>query len=150
MWLAGQLNSFLNLGECKEYSIMARSKSIPGGKTNRSNKEKPVTNSAGESSEVKTIAAESIVAEHARESAAEKVTTEAKVTPTLRANSEPRKMEVMKTDSRKNLVPINLEDEIRRRAYELYQQRGSASANEADDWLAAEREVRQRYRQQSA
>jgi len=131
---------------------MARSKSIPGGKTNRSNKEKPVTSSAGESSEVevKTIAGESIVAEHAPGSATEKVTPEAKVTPTLRANSEPRKMEVVKTDSRKNLVPINLEDEIRRRAYELYQQRGSASGNEADDWLAAEREVRQRYRQQSA
>lgn len=131
---------------------MARSKSIPGGKTNRSNKEKPVTSSAGESSEVevKTIAVESIVAEHAPGSATEKVTPEAKVTPTLRANSEPRKMEVVKTDSRKNLVPINLEDEIRRRAYELYQQRGSASGNEADDWLAAEREVRQRYRQQSA
>jgi len=131
---------------------MARSRSIPGGKTNRSDKEKPVTSSASESSEVevKTIAAESIVAEHAPESAAEKVTTEAKVTPTLRANSEPRKMEVVKTDSRKNLVPINLEDEIRRRAYELYQQRGSGSGNEADDWLAAEREVHQRYRQQSA
>jgi len=131
---------------------MARSKSIPGSKINRSNKEKPVTSSAGESSEgeVKTIAVEGIAAEHAPESTAKKVTTEAKVTPTLKANSEPRKMEVMKTDSRKNLVPINLEDEIRRRAYELYQQRGCASGNEADDWSAAEREVRQRYRQQSA
>jgi len=129
---------------------MARSRSIPGGKTNRSDKEKPVTNGAGESSEVETMAVESIAAEHAPESAAEKITTEAKVTPTLRANLEPRKMEVVKPDSRKNLVPINLEDEIRRRAYELYQQRGPASGNEADDWLAAEREVRQRYRQQSA
>ena len=40
---------------------------------------------------------------------------------------EPRKFEVMKTDSRKNLLPINLEDEIRRRAYELYQQRGNSA-----------------------
>jgi hypothetical protein len=56
----------------------------------------------------------------------------------------------MKNDSRKNLVPINLDDEIRRRAYELSQQRAPGSGSEAEDWLAAEREVRQRYRQQSA
>jgi len=48
------------------------------------------------------------------------------------------------------VVPINLEDEIRRRAYELYQQRGASGGSEAEDWLNAEREVRQRYRQQSA
>jgi hypothetical protein len=67
-----------------------------------------------------------------------------KVTP------ESRKMEVVKSDPRKNLVPINLDDEIRRRAYELYQQRGPGSGSDAEDWLTAEREVRQRYRQQSA
>ena len=60
------------------------------------------------------------------------------------------KPETVKTDSRKNLVPINLEDEIRRRAYEIYEQRDAASGDEADDWFRAEREVRQRYRQQSA
>jgi hypothetical protein len=48
------------------------------------------------------------------------------------------------------VVPINLEDEIRRRAYELYQQRGAAPGSEAEDWLAAEREVRQRYKQQQS
>ncbi|HVR21829.1 MAG TPA: DUF2934 domain-containing protein [Candidatus Polarisedimenticolia bacterium] len=58
--------------------------------------------------------------------------------------------EVRKPDIRKNVVPINLEDEIRRRAYELYQQRGPGLSNEADDWLTAEREVMQRYRQHSA
>ncbi len=47
------------------------------------------------------------------------------------------------------MVPINLEDEIRRRAYELYQQRGGAPGSEAQDWLAAEREVRQRYNSSS-
>jgi Protein of unknown function (DUF2934) len=66
------------------------------------------------------------------------------------AKAESHKLEVMKTDGRKNLVPINLEDEIRRRAYELYQQRGAKGGSEAEDWLAAEREIRQRYRQQSA
>jgi hypothetical protein len=35
-----------------------------------------------------------------------------------------------------------LEDEIRRRAYEIYLQRGNAPGSQHDDWLAAEREVR--------
>ena len=80
------------------------------------------------------------------------------ITPT--ANPEPaeteapraeaRKMGVVKSDSRTNIVPINLEDEVRRRAYELYQQRGGVAGYETQDWLAAEREVLQRYRQQSA
>jgi hypothetical protein len=46
-------------------------------------------------------------------------------------------------------VPVNLEEEIRRRAYELYQQRAATSGNEQgnedQDWLIAEREVRSRY-----
>jgi hypothetical protein len=53
----------------------------------------------------------------------------------------------MKTDSRASVVPINLEDEIRRRAYELSQRRGFASGHETEDWLRAESEVLQRYRQ---
>ena len=63
---------------------------------------------------------------------------------------EIRKSEPRKSEARKNVVPINLEDEIRRRAYELYQQRGTHLGSEAEDWLTAEREVRQRYHQQSA
>lgn len=62
---------------------------------------------------------------------------------------EARKLGVVKSEARKSVVvPINLEDEIRRRAYELYQQRGNAPGSEAEDWFAAEREVRQRYQQQ--
>ena len=61
-----------------------------------------------------------------------------------------RILAVKKTDSRPNLVPINLEDEIRRRAYELAQQRGFESGHETEDWVTAEREVLQRYHQQSA
>lgn len=49
---------------------------------------------------------------------------------------------------RKNVVPISLEDEIRRRAYELYLERGSVAGNQHEDWAAAEREVRARYQQQ--
>jgi len=47
-------------------------------------------------------------------------------------------------------VPINLEEEIRRRAYELYEQRGATSGQDHEDWLVAEREVLARYQQQSA
>jgi DUF2934 family protein len=37
-----------------------------------------------------------------------------------------------------------LQDEIRRRAYELYEQRGSNDGHELRDWLQAESEVAQR------
>lgn len=47
--------------------------------------------------------------------------------------------------ARKNVVPINLDDEIRRRAYELYLERGSAPGSERDDWMLAEQQIRQRY-----
>ena len=46
-----------------------------------------------------------------------------------------------------NAIPINLEEEIRRRAYELYAERGFSSGHEHEDWLRAEREVKQRYGQ---
>jgi hypothetical protein len=36
------------------------------------------------------------------------------------------------------------EDEIRRRAYEIYLSRGDAPGSDIDDWLAAEREARER------
>ena len=48
-------------------------------------------------------------------------------------------------DTRKNLIPINLEEEIRRRAYELSEQRGFTPGYENDDWFSAEREVLSRY-----
>ncbi len=60
------------------------------------------------------------------------------------------KPEIVKGDSRPNVVPINLEEEIRRLAYLLAERRGFEPGHEAEDWLAAEREVRQRYHQQSA
>ncbi len=66
------------------------------------------------------------------------------------ARVETKMFELRKTDSRNNVVPINLEDEIRRRAYELYQQRDPWAGSEAEDWFNAEREILQRYRQQSA
>jgi len=119
---------------------MARPKSTPGSKANRTN---PTQNQTDNSSlpEVKAIVAPATPAEVA---AAE-----------VEKAPEPRKMEVVRSEPRNNgaapnLVPINLEDEIRRRAYELYQQRGTAPGSEAEDWLTAEREVKQRYRQQQS
>lgn len=61
-----------------------------------------------------------------------------------------RKPEIVKSEPRANLVPINLEDEIRRLAYLLAERRGFVPGHEAEDWVVAEREVRQRYHQQSA
>jgi hypothetical protein len=37
---------------------------------------------------------------------------------------------------------LPVEERIRRRAYELYVQRGSESGSELDDWLQVEEEIR--------
>jgi Protein of unknown function (DUF2934) len=139
---------------------MARSKSIPGSKTNRVNNNKEQTGASNPASiaEVKAVSEEPVaeaspavkVTREASAAPEAKVSSEARTASEPRVSSEGRKFEVMKTESRKNVVPINLDDEIRRRAYELFQQRGSGSGSEAEDWLNAEREIRQRYRQQSA
>jgi hypothetical protein len=45
--------------------------------------------------------------------------------------------------------PVNLEEEIRRRAYELYLERaataGNGNGDQNQDWLVAEREIRSRF-----
>ena len=112
---------------------MARAKSPSGSKSNRASKEQTHLNNPSGVPDSNAVAAQS-----------EPVKSETRI------SAEPRKFEVLKTEARNNVVPINLEDEIRRRAYELFQQRGHGSGSEADDWLAAEREVVQRYHQQSA
>ena len=71
-------------------------------------------------------------------------------TPTTVTRKAARKPEIVKTEPRAKLVPINLEDEIRRLAYLLSERRGFEPGHDAEDWLAAEREVRQRYHQHSA
>jgi hypothetical protein len=43
---------------------------------------------------------------------------------------------------------IDLESEIRRRAYELYEERGRTPGHESDDWVVAEREIVARYNHQ--
>jgi len=44
----------------------------------------------------------------------------------------------------------NLEEEIRRRAYELFQERGGEHGHEHEDWFRAEAEVRGRSSTRSA
>lgn len=66
------------------------------------------------------------------------------------AKKPTQKPAIVKSEVRPNLVPINLEDEIRRLAYLLSERRGFEPGHEAEDWVAAEREIRQRYHQQSA
>jgi hypothetical protein len=45
---------------------------------------------------------------------------------------------------------LSLEEQIRRRAYELYVERGNESGSELDDWLQAEEEIRQSQEQEPA
>ena len=44
-------------------------------------------------------------------------------------------------EERKRLLHSTREQEIRIRAYEIYQQRGGQLGNELDDWLQAEHEL---------
>jgi hypothetical protein len=46
--------------------------------------------------------------------------------------------------------PTDLVDEIRQRAYELFQQRGCTPGHEDEDWLVAEREIRARHNVQKS
>lgn len=61
-----------------------------------------------------------------------------------------RKPTIVRTDGRPNLVPINVDEEIRRLAYLMSERRGFEPGHETEDWLAAEHEIRQRYHQHSA
>jgi len=67
-----------------------------------------------------------------------------------KATRNSRKPEIVRGDSRANLVPINMDDEIRRLAYLMSEQRGFEPGHETEDWLNAEREIIGRYEQQRA
>src|SRR6478752_8986930 len=100
MWLIHPFGSLLNLGICKEYSIMARAKTPGNGNTRM-----------------------------------RQVATMPVVNP---------------TDPKKSSPSTDLEVEIRRRAYELYEQRGYTPGHENEDWLVAEQEVLSRHDQQQS
>ena len=71
-------------------------------------------------------------------------------TPTTRRKKATKSVQPVTSPpifDRNTVVPINLEDEIRRRAYEIYLERGSTPGDEQEDWISAEREIRARYEQ---
>jgi hypothetical protein len=50
------------------------------------------------------------------------------------------------TESQRSERPKELKDQIRFRAYEIYQQRGMIDGAELDDWLQAEEEIAEELR----
>ena len=117
-------------------------------------KDLAATNNATPSSLPKTTESAASVAPATAPTPVAAQTTAAPATPatapTAISGAEPRRLGIVKPDSRANIVPINLEAEIRALAYELSARRGFIPGHENEDWLAAEREVRQRYHQRSA
>jgi hypothetical protein len=92
-----------------------------------------------------------------------KITSEAEATPAAPASAtlapetasgengkSKARPRMVKSTPRPSMVPFSLEEEIRRRAYELYEQRSASSGNETDDWLVAEREILERYQEHRA
>ena len=58
-------------------------------------------------------------------------------------NKEIRTMkEVLRTRVAATAEPSNIEEEIRARAYELFQARGGVEGHDVEDWLRAEEEIR--------
>ena len=51
---------------------------------------------------------------------------------------------------KRNMSTVNLEEEIRVRAYQLYEERGYTPGHENEDWLVAEREILGRQDQQQS
>lgn len=54
------------------------------------------------------------------------------------------------TEAETNDSSVDLVDQVRCRAYELYQERGKEDGHEVDDWLRAELEVTQRSNKAAA
>lgn len=58
-------------------------------------------------------------------------------------NRKPKASAAPRTTSPTTEDKSDLQEQIRRRAYELYEERGGADGRELDDWLQAEAEVTQ-------
>jgi hypothetical protein len=66
------------------------------------------------------------------------------------ASVEPLSVVEMRKDAPAGSLPVpSLEEEIRRRAYELFLERGGTPGHESEDWITAEREVRSRQLQRA-
>jgi hypothetical protein len=164
LFIHQQIQSFLNLGVCKEYPMMAKAK-VP--------KKSVGVNSPAPPASTPPVSSDPLVAPVAAApggSAIEPEKTEVmKAEPFQSVSAKPEltktpgpsatktesrktagRPEIVKSETRANLVPINVEEEIRRLAYIFSERRGFEAGHETEDWLRAEREIRQRYHQQSA
>jgi hypothetical protein len=163
LFIHQQIQSFLNLGVCKEYPMMAKAK-VP--KKSVGVNPAPLTSTPPVSSDPlvapvatapggSAIEPEKTAAMKAEPFQPASVKPEPTKTPGLSATkTEARRTagrpEIVKSETRANLVPINVEEEVRRLAYIFSERRGFEAGHETEDWLRAEREIRQRYHQQSA
>jgi hypothetical protein len=131
MSLIHYVRPFLELGFCKEY-CMARKTTGTTTADRRKKTEVPVPPAAVQ------------VAPQVQKEVQKPVHEE--VRKDVRKNGAPAKPVPV------NLAAENIEDEIRRRAYELYIQRRATSdgenGDESQDWLLAEREIRSRQSSQ--
>jgi hypothetical protein len=144
LFIQKQIHSFLNLGVCKEYPNMARPR-FP----KKSNEVKETVHATSNSLPLSDAGLGQADGSSAV-AVAENPTPQAAAETRSEARKTAKKPEIVRSEPRTNLVPINVEDEVRRLAYLLSERRGFEPGHEAEDWLSAEREVRQRYRQQSA
>lgn len=147
LFIHQQIQSFLNLGGCKEFLIMAKPRTPK--KTN--GKETFTPTSVARPVDTSVTPAEAIAAAPATGiNGAGIIGTGINGTKKTGAKKAAPRPEIVRNDSRANIVPINLDEEIRRFAYLLSERRGFEPGHEAEDWLAAENEIRQRYHQQGA
>ena len=59
-----------------------------------------------------------------------------------------RKAKTARPEATKSVAPPNLDEQIRRRAYELWEQCGYQPGHESEHWLSAEREIMSRHSRQ--
>jgi hypothetical protein len=144
LFIHQQIQSFLNLGTCKEFPIMAKPRGPKKSKEADVKQASTIVNTPPPAADVKPALAQPAVAAVFAPETAKPELKKPEVRPTI------RKPEIVKSEGRANLLPINLEEEVRRLAYLFSERRGFESGHETEDWLNAEREVRQRYHQQSA
>lgn len=63
---------------------------------------------------------------------------------TKKAVSAPKRNASPKTKTDASAVLTNVDEQIRARAYEIYQERGGTDGLDKDDWLRAEAEIRRK------
>jgi hypothetical protein len=139
MWFLHQFDSLIHLGTCKEYPIMAKSKS-PKTIASRSKKN-------GKTNGMPEVPAEVVPVTQAERVAAE-------IDPKKHEGAPLRKEETLpQTESNPEPLPSaakDLELAIRQRAYQIFLERHGAPGNPIEDWARAEREIREAFKHQKS